>query len=114
MSQVLGIDEAEQMRSLLLPLLALGTVLSPLTAQDPFTEADYDAQARRAAPRDAFPVLDNPDTVLNSEVGRRLDADEMVIGLVVGGEARAYPIAVMGKHELANDVLGGVPVAVSW
>ncbi|MCP5113198.1 MAG: DUF3179 domain-containing protein, partial [bacterium] len=39
---------------------------------------------------------------------------ERVIGLVVNGEARAYPIAVLNWHELVNDSLGGVPLLVSY
>ena len=38
---------------------------------------------------------------------------EYVIGIEVNGAAKAYPISVMGL-ELANDVLGGEPIAVSW
>ena len=37
-----------------------------------------------------------------------------VLGLVIGGEARAYPLRVLIWHEIANDTLGGVPVAVTF
>jgi hypothetical protein len=39
--------------------------------------------------------------------------DDPVIGIEIGGEAKAYPLVVMGSHELANDVCGGKPIAVS-
>jgi hypothetical protein len=44
-----------------------------------------------------------------------LDGDS-VIGVVVGGEARAYPINMMAspKQELLNDTLGGDEIAVTW
>nr|MBA3364849.1 DUF3179 domain-containing protein [Actinomycetota bacterium] len=32
----------------------------------------------------------------------------------VGGEARAYPLAILMWHEIANDVLGQVPVVVTF
>ena len=38
----------------------------------------------------------------------------MVSGLVVGNEARAYPIALLDHHELVNDTIGGKPVTVGW
>lgn len=38
----------------------------------------------------------------------------MVTGYVGGGEARAYPIALLDHHELVNDVIGGKPVTVGW
>jgi hypothetical protein len=101
--------------------VALTAALTPsaLSAQtesetQPFTEADYDANARQALERDAFPVLDNPATVMGRDVGAQIDANEMVIGIEVNGVARAYPIAVMGKHELANDELGDAAITVSW
>ncbi len=37
-----------------------------------------------------------------------------VIGFVVGGEARAYPIGLLDRHELVNDQIGGKPVVVGW
>ncbi len=93
-------------------LLAL--LATPLVAQEIFSEEDFDQHARRAAPRDAFPVLEDPELFPADEVGDRLDAEEPVIGVVLGGEATAWPISVMGRHELANATIGGVPAAVSW
>ena len=40
--------------------------------------------------------------------------DVRVIGVEVGGEARAYPLAVLNWHELVNDTLGGLPILVSY
>lgn len=37
-----------------------------------------------------------------------------VIALAVGGEAKAYPLAILMWHEIANDSIGGVPVAVTF
>ena len=39
---------------------------------------------------------------------------EPVIGLVINGDARAYPLRIMMWHEIANDVVGGVPVTVTY
>lgn len=75
-------------------------------------EGDYDKVARRAVARDSFPVLDEPD--MTPAAKSELEDDESVIGVVCDGEARAYPIAVMGRHELANDICGDTPIAVSW
>ncbi len=43
-----------------------------------------------------------------------LDPDEFVLGVALGGEARAYPIGALGSSELLNDVCGEIPIAVSW
>ncbi len=70
----------------------------------------------QAVPRDAFPVFDNPDllTVEEAEAMKMVRDQDAVIGITMGGEARAYPIDVMGVHELGNDTIAGVPIAVTW
>ena len=45
--------------------------------------------------------------------GKIYDRDP-IIGVYYNGEAKAYPITVMGVHELGNDTIGGLPIAVSW
>ena len=43
-----------------------------------------------------------------------IQSRDAVIGVVHGKEAKAYPITVMGVHELGNDTIDGIPIAVSW
>ncbi|MCH8101913.1 MAG: DUF3179 domain-containing protein, partial [Chloroflexi bacterium] len=40
--------------------------------------------------------------------------EELVLGVEINGEARAYPHRLMQFREVANDVVGGVPILVSW
>ena len=79
-------------------------------------EADYDRNARRAAPRDGFPVLNFPKMISAKKADNQgsMRDKERVIGVVLGKEARAYPISIMGRHELANDKCGNKAIAVSW
>lgn len=88
----------------------------PAEAEPPsvFSESSYDLEGVRAAPRDAFPVLDHPAMASVTDASLQLDPEEPVIGLFLDGEARAYPISVMGGIELVNDTCGELPVAVSW
>jgi hypothetical protein len=70
----------------------------------------------QAVPRDAFPVFDHPD-MLTAEAAERQEAiypHDIVVGVHHGQEAKAYPITVMGTHELGNDTIDGIPIAVSW
>ncbi len=46
--------------------------------------------------------------------GKFLVSTDRVIGVSINGEARAYPLPVMQCHEVANDVLGGEPIAVTY
>jgi hypothetical protein len=43
-----------------------------------------------------------------------LDADELVFGVAINGDVRAYPLRIMDWHEMFNDVIGGVPVALAY
>ena len=76
-------------------------------------EADYKKHSMRAAPRDAFPVLFDPKLTPAAEATDIRD-EEFVIGVSFGNEAKAYPISIMGRHELANDTCGGIPITSSW
>ena len=70
----------------------------------------------QAVPRDAFPVFDDPEMLSAVEaerVGVVFDS-AVVIGVAHNGEAKAYPVAVMGVHELGNDTIGGVPISIGW
>lgn len=64
-------------------------------------------------PRDGIPPIDAPRFVpVGTET--ELAEDEPVIGLTLGGESRAYPLRVLIWHEIVNDTVGGVPVAVTY
>ena len=73
-------------------------------------------------PRDFLPSLDAPQAIRGSEVLRwneehrrkLLVSNDRVAGLVVNGQARAYPLSILNAHEVVNDVLGGVPIAVTY
>lgn len=64
--------------------------------------------------RDRIPAIDRPQTISIAEAAEELEPTEPVVGLVINGEARAYPLRVLIWHEIANDELGGVPVAVTY
>lgn len=58
-----------------------------------------------------IPTLDHPKYVSAAEA-EYLDDDHTVFGLVVNGEARAYPQRILNRHELTLDRLGGVELAI--
>jgi len=64
-------------------------------------------------PKDGIPSIDRPAFKPVGEIAD-LGPKEPVITLVVGGEARAYPLRILTWHEIANDVIAGVPVAVTY
>lgn len=62
--------------------------------------------------RGGIPELNAPITVSVAEADWMTD-DELTFGAVVNGEVRAYPHRILDHHEMANDTLGGEPVALA-
>lgn len=61
----------------------------------------------------AVPALTHPKYIAAGEA-TWLQDDQLVFGISIGGEARAYPFRIMEFHEVVNDVVGGVPVTLSF
>jgi len=76
----------------------------------------------QAMARDGLKALSNPTTMTPDEVsarnenerGKLLVPTDRVIGVVFGGEARAYPLRLLRWHESVNDVVGGRAIAVTY
>lgn len=62
---------------------------------------------------DGIPALDNPKFLTASKAKYLKDTDE-VFALEINGDARAYPLRIMGWHEMFNDVIGGVPISLAY
>jgi hypothetical protein len=59
-----------------------------------------------------FHPVDAPK--FEAESSSKLDAKEMILAVRYGDDARAYPISQMAYHHILNDVVGGVPIAVTY
>lgn len=64
-------------------------------------------------PPDGIPSIDDPRFLTAGDVAF-LDDVEPVIALEIDGDARAYPLQIMTWHEIVNDTVGGIPVAVTY
>ncbi len=64
--------------------------------------------------RDGIPPIDNPQFDDLETADAWLQEASPVIALEIDGVARAYPLAILTRHEIANDVVSGVPVAVTF
>ncbi len=64
-------------------------------------------------PVDGIPALESPP-VREALHALDLDPAEPVFGVGLNGAHRAYPLRVLDWHELANDELGGVPIALAY
>ena len=67
---------------------------------------------RESVPRDAILPVYEPSFVAPTEVD--WPADELVIGVEIGGEARAYPVGFLTWREIVVDTHRGIPTLVTW
>lgn len=65
-------------------------------------------------PMDAIPAIDNPKYVPLAEAERFMRPDEPILGITDGKTAKAYSTWQLNHHEIVNDTLGDLPLAVTW
>jgi Protein of unknown function (DUF3179) len=63
--------------------------------------------------KDGIPALTNPKHIAAADA-TYLQDDELVFGIEIEGDARAYPLRILDWHEMFNDVVGGVPVTLAY
>ena len=63
---------------------------------------------------DAIKAIDNPEFLSPEEVGDTYPPNEKVIGVSIDGDSRAYSVPMLSRHEIVNDTVGGVKIAVTW
>lgn len=74
---------------------------------------DFEARSPvRLLGLDSIPPVYNP--VFATAAEAPLADDELVIGIALDGEAKAYPINVLRFREMVNDELAGLPILVTW
>lgn len=64
-------------------------------------------------PVDGIPALDNPE-LIDAPQATYLANSDLVFGVEINGDVRAYPLRIMGWHEMFNETIGGVPVALAY
>lgn len=83
----------------------------------PTKDSDADEPEYRIVtllPKDAIPAIYNPRFVEGEEADKQYGENELVLGVEINGDVRAYSIPFLSGHEIVDDVVGGVPIAVTW
>ena len=64
----------------------------------------------------AFDPITDPKVVVADKAGEFVRDEELVLGVVIGEAARAYPINMLTRpiREIINDRLGGRSIAATW
>lgn len=100
------------------PLPSPTAVAVPKSTPTPEVEAprpERDFDVITLLPPDAIPAISNPGFYASLEAAdESYGDDELVLGIEIDGDARAYSVPLLSRHEIVNDVVGGKPVAVTW
>ncbi len=94
--------------------------LSPFGADSPFQGSTLDQDSfpvwgiiSGGVPKDGIPAITNPALVGADAISFVADED-LVLGVVVDGVARAYPENIGWWHEIVNDEIGGHSISVTF
>ena len=93
----------------------------PWTLKNAWPDTDFsrrtvelDSIRSGGPPKDGIPSIDEPRFVSVGAAREWIEPKEPVIVVALGGEVRAYPLQILTWHEIVNDRVGGVPVAVTF
>ena len=67
-----------------------------------------------SASPESIPAIVRPRFDSPRVASRRLRTTDLVIGVSIDGDARAYPVKLLALHEVVNDVVAGRPIVVTW
>lgn len=65
-------------------------------------------------PKDGIPAIDDPKFVSATEGDRVMKPEEPILGVTDGSVTKAYSLWQLNHHEIVNDRIGKLPVAVTW
>ena len=103
--------------TLVLAVFALGCDGEPSSAEQQYLGSGFDkknipSDVTVLLERDAIPAIWDPVFVSAEEANMPDDAE--VIGFAHNGEAHAYSLNLLDRHEIVNDVVGGLRIAATW
>jgi len=100
-----------------LTILILGSLCQPVYADlDDFDTTNSVVELREfmsgGPSKDGIPSLDKPKFVAAGEA-HFLKNDDKIVGVVIDGQAKAYPIRILNWHEIVNDKIADRSVAAN-
>ena len=87
---------------------------SPTATLSPEEEQFSHFEIVTLLPRDGIRAIVNPRFMTTEQARNEYAERELVLGVSINGDNRAYSIPFLSGREIVNDVVGGVPVAVTW
>ncbi len=92
--------------------LLAGAFLASAAAAASEPPADLPPEFEQIIPRGRIASVDAPEFVAADEA--QIPDDAWVLGVAVGGEARAYSLNLLNHHEVVNDRIGDQTFAAVW
>ncbi len=93
----------------------VATTIPPTPASEPTSPvAPRDLDIVTLLEFDAIKAIDDPEFLSPEEVGDTYPPNEKVIGVSIDGDSRAYSVPMLSRHEIVNDTVGGVKIAITW
>jgi len=90
-----------------------GARVGPRDAYDPVTAGEPLPDGfRQLLPRDGIQPIYEPQFVDAASIG--WSEGTHVIVVAAGGEAKAYPVNFLSRHEMVDDFIAGDPILVTW
>ena len=80
----------------------------------PTTAAPTDLEIITILPNDTMQAILDPKFVTGENGSKQYEDSELVLGVSINGDHRAYSIPFLSSKEIVNDVVGGVAVAITW
>lgn len=87
---------------------------TPAPSDTAVPEIDRDLEIVTLLPKDAIPAVFDPEFLTIEEADEWYDPEELVLGVEINGEAKAYSIPFLSGREIVNDIVGGRKIAVTW
>jgi len=79
-----------------------------------YQDGVFDQILSGGVPRDGIPPIDAPQFESIAAASAWLQPQSPVIAVQLDGEARAYPLAILTRHEIVNDTIGEAAIAVTF
>ncbi len=93
-------------------LLSL-SLASCRSAGVPAPKSSAPATTQAEVKAEPLPPLDHAP-LLRGRAATYLTPEDLVLGIEIGGDARAYPLRILDRHGVANETIGRIPVALTW
>ncbi len=89
-------------------------IVIPTATATPANDAESGYNIVTLLPMDAIPAIFDPVFLTAEEAEGLYAPEELVLGVEIDGDARAYSIPHLSRHEIVNDEIGGRKIAVTW